>query len=78
MLTGQADPDQEIPGPPPSDPDSRSRPNRESGIPCFPIPAESGIGESPFPGKTGKSGESGIRSLPRTARRPYQTASAGS
>jgi hypothetical protein len=33
-----------------SGPDSRSRlctrPNRETGIPCFPIPAESGIGDS--------------------------------
>ena len=28
------------------DPDSRSRPNRESGIPGFPIPAKSGIGDS--------------------------------
>jgi hypothetical protein len=56
--------DQEIPGPPNRDPDSRFRANRESGIPCFPIPAESG-NDSPriprFPEKTGKSGESGIR-----------------
>ena len=28
------------------DPDSRSRLNQETGIPCFPIPAESGIGDS--------------------------------
>ncbi len=28
------------------DPDSRSRPNRETGSPCLPIPAESGIGDS--------------------------------
>jgi hypothetical protein len=40
------------PGPPPSGPRfpvPDSRPNRETGIPCFPIPAESGIGDSPFP-----------------------------
>ena len=36
--------DQEIPGPANRDPDSRSRPTRESGIPCF--PAKSGIGDS--------------------------------
>ncbi len=66
--------DQEIPGPPPSgrDPDSesRSRPNRETGIPCFPILAESGIGvpfsrflpnresgiPSPIPGQIGNRG----------------------
>ena len=41
--------DQEIPGPPNRDPDSRFRPNRESGIPCFPIPAESGNDSPDFP-----------------------------
>ncbi len=46
---GDSDSDQEIPGPPNRDPDSRFRPNRESGIPCFPIPAESGIGNRRFP-----------------------------
>ncbi len=52
-------PDQEIPGPPNRDPDSRSRPNRESGD--FPIPdsrpnREWGV-PSPIPGK--KNRESG-------------------
>ena len=28
------------------DPDSRSRPNRETGVPCFQVPAESGNGDS--------------------------------
>jgi hypothetical protein len=37
---------QEIPRPPNRRGPRRSRPNRESGIPCFPIPAESGIGDS--------------------------------
>jgi hypothetical protein len=45
--------DQEIPGPPNRDPDSRFRPNRESGIPCFPIPAESGSESPDFPKKPG-------------------------
>ena len=44
LPTERAGPDQETPGPPNRDPDSRSRPNRESGIPCF--PAKSGIGDS--------------------------------
>jgi len=50
-------------------PESRS--NRESGIPCFPIPAESGIGESPIWPGLGNRGfppnrESGIPSpIPR-------------
>jgi hypothetical protein len=61
-------PEQETPGPPPSGPrfpESRSRPNRETGIPCFPIPAElvsrfwpnreSGI-PSPIPGQIGNRG----------------------
>jgi hypothetical protein len=43
------------------DPDSRSRPNRESGIPCFPIPAKSGIGDS-FPDSR-PNRESGEREL---------------
>jgi hypothetical protein len=30
------------------DPDSRSRPNRETGIPCFTLPAESGIPRFPI------------------------------
>jgi hypothetical protein len=38
--------DQEIPRPANRNPDSRSRPNRESGIPCFPITAEPGVGDS--------------------------------
>ena len=49
-------PDQETPGPANRDPDSRSRPNRESGIPCFPIPAESGSQSPDFPKKPGNRG----------------------
>ncbi len=49
-------PDQEIPGPPNRDPDSRFRPNRESGIPCFPIPAESGSESPDFPKNPGNRG----------------------
>jgi hypothetical protein len=52
----KAGPDQEIPGPPNRDPDSRFRPNRESGIPCFPIPAESGSESPDFPKKPGNRG----------------------
>ncbi len=42
--SGSRPADQETPGPANRDPDSRSRPNRESGVPCF--PAKSGIGDS--------------------------------
>jgi hypothetical protein len=55
--------DQEIPGPANRDPDSRSRPNRESGIPCFPAKS----GNRGFPGPSGgpipgqKSGNRGNR-----------------
>ena len=54
------EPDQEIPGPPNRDPDSRSRPNRETGIP------------SPFPGK--KTGNRGIQ-FPKSAFQVFKATS---
>jgi hypothetical protein len=52
--------DQETPGPPNRDPDSRSRPNRESAGSLLLYPAKSGIGDSDsLPGLPAKSGIGG-------------------
>jgi hypothetical protein len=45
----------------PQDPDSRSRPNWETGAPCFPITGQSGIGKSESPPKNGNLKTPGIR-----------------
>jgi hypothetical protein len=59
---GHAGPDQEIPGSPNRDPDSRFPTDQETArfpIPDsrFPIPGRSGIGNREFPPKTGKTGD---------------------
>ncbi len=66
-LSGPAGPpaDRKSPARRHRDPDSRSRPNRETGIPCFPILAESGFGKQGIPVSRfwpGPNRESGIPS----------------
>jgi hypothetical protein len=75
-------PDQATPGPPPSGPrfpESRSRPNRETGIPCFPIPGpadpESAIPRFPILAESGIGFNRESGSLPDS--RPWKSGIGG-